>query len=149
MRNAFAKLAILGFLLSLISAGCGMPSDPAMETIKKGEAAAEKGDLDLAVAEFTEAIRHIDPHAIPSKGMAQAGRPEKGPFFHNRAVCTLSWLSLPTSIASNDVLSLRTIPWVDTTPPPVMFSVPLPEEPTKILARSPFRVGAIDCDNAG
>ena len=43
MRNAFAKLATPGFLLSVALVGCGVFSNPAVEAVKKGTPPSRKG----------------------------------------------------------------------------------------------------------
>ena len=72
MRNAFAKLATPGFLLSVALVGCGVFSNPAVEAVKKGDAAVEKGDLDLAIAEFSDAIRLDPKNALAYSGRGNA-----------------------------------------------------------------------------
>ena len=68
MRNSLAGLMTVALLLGAAFSGCGHPGHGALE---RGDAAVKKGDPDLAIAEFTEAIR-LDPSARAYHSRARA-----------------------------------------------------------------------------
>jgi tetratricopeptide (TPR) repeat protein len=69
-------LALLGLSLS---AAFGAESDPAREAVEKGVSYSDKGDLDSAIAAFTEAIR-LDAKYAEAYGNRGAAYGTKGEF---------------------------------------------------------------------
>lgn len=63
------SLAFVVLIAAIIAATRKTLSNPAVEAVKKGDAAAKRGYLDLAIVEYTEAIR-LDPKNV----LAYSGR---------------------------------------------------------------------------
>jgi tetratricopeptide (TPR) repeat protein len=73
-RNSM-KLIVFGLLLCVAMPGC---RNAAQDVIKKGDAARTKGDMDLAIAGYTEAIRmdSANVSAFRGRGLAYSAKGE-------------------------------------------------------------------------
>src|SRR3989304_3440104 len=62
MSKALARIVAFGLLMPVVAAGGG---DPAVNAVKRGEAAAKHKNWDLAIEECSRAIRR-DPKLAPA-----------------------------------------------------------------------------------
>ena len=74
-------------IAAIIAATRKTLSNPAVEAVKKGDAAAKKEDFGLAIAEYTEAIR-LDPKVAEAYALRGCAYNKKGE--HDKAIADYS-----------------------------------------------------------